>query len=126
MGLGGFPDVTLAGAKEAARAARLKIKEGVEGMDPIGDARAKRSALSAARAASKTFNQAATTYIAVMESEWSNAKHASQWRNTVNSYAFPVIGNIYVREIDRSHVMRVLEPIRLTKTETAKRLRGEN
>lgn len=42
MGLGGFPDVTLAGAKEAARAARAKIKEG---MDPILDAKAKRSAL---------------------------------------------------------------------------------
>ena len=71
-----------------------------------------------------TFSQAATAYIAVMESEWSNDKHASQWRNTLSSYAFPVIGNIYVREIDHSHVMRVLEPIWLTKTETAKRLRG--
>ncbi|SFH60620.1 Integrase [Nitrosospira sp. Nsp14] len=121
MGLGGFPDVTLAGAKEAARGARLKIKEGV---DPIGDAKARRSTLSAARAASMTFSQAATAYIAVMESEWSNDKHASQWRNTLSSYAFPVIGNIYVREIDHSHVMRVLEPIWLTKTETAKRLRG--
>jgi integrase len=121
MGLGGFPDVTLAGAKEAARAARLNIKEGI---DPVGNARAKRSALYAARAASMTFHEAATAYIAVMESEWSNAKHASQWRNTLSSYAFPVIGNIYVREIDQSHVMRVLEPIWLTKTETAKRLRG--
>jgi integrase len=121
MGLGGFPDVTLAGAKEAARAARLKIKEGI---DPIGDAKAKRSALAAARAASMTFSKAATAYITVMESEWSNDKHASQWRNTLSSYAFPVIGNIYVREIDQSHVMRVLEPIWLTKTETAKRLRG--
>lgn len=121
MGLGGFPDVTLAGAKEAARSARLRIKEGI---DPIDDAQAKRSALAAARAASMTFRQAATAYIAAMESEWSNDKHASQWRNTLSSYAFPVIGNIYVREIDQSHVMQVLEPIWLIKTETAKRLRG--
>lgn len=121
MGLGGFPDVTLAGAKEAARAARLKIREGI---DPIGDAKAKRSALHAARAASMTFSEAAQAYIAVMESEWSNDKHASQWRNTLTTYAYPVIGNIYVREIDQSHVMRVLEPIWLPKTETAKRLRG--
>lgn len=121
MGLGGFPDVTLAGAKEAARAARQKIKDGI---DPIGDAQAKRSALAAARAASMTFSQAATAYIAAMESEWSNNKHASQWRNTLASYAFPVIGKIFVRDIDQSHVMQVLEPIWLTKTETAKRLRG--
>lgn len=121
MGLGGFPDVTLAGAKEAARAARQKIKEGI---DPIGDAKAKRSALAAARAASMTFSQAAIAYIATMESEWSNDKHLSQWRNTLRSYAFPVIGKIYVRDIDQSHIMQVLEPIWLTKTETAKRLRG--
>ena len=116
MGLGGFPDVTLAGAKEAARAARAKIKEGI---DPIEEAKAKRSALHAARAASMTFSEAAAAYIAVMEPEWTNDKHASQWRNTLATYAYPVIGNIYVRDIDQSHVMRVLEPIWLTKTETA-------
>ena len=121
MGLGGFPDVTLSGAKERARAARLKISEG---SDPIEDARAKRSALIAARAASLTFSEAAAAYIAVMEPEWSNDKHASQWRNTLATYAYPVIGNIFVREIEQSHVMRVLEPIWQTKTETATRLRG--
>lgn len=121
MGLGGFPDVTLAGAREAARAARLKIKEGV---DPIEDAKAKRSALFAARAASMTFSEAAAAYIAVMEAEWTNDKHGQQWRNTLSTYADPVIGNIYVREVEQSHVMRVLEPIWLTKTETATRLRG--
>lgn len=121
MGLGGFPDVTLAGAKDTARAARIKIKEGI---DPINDAKAKRSALCAARAASMTFSEAAAAYIAVMESEWTNKKHASQWRNTLTTYAYPVVGNIYVREIDQSHVMRVLEPIWLNKTETATRLRG--
>jgi integrase len=121
MGLGGFPDVTLAGAKEAARTARAKIKEGI---DPIEDGKAKRSALAAASAASMTFSKAAAAYIAVMESQWSNDKHASQWRNTLETYAFPVIGNIFVREIEQSHVMKVLEPIWLTKTETANRLRG--
>lgn len=121
MGLGGFPDVTLAGAKEAARAARIKIKDGI---DPIEDAKSKRSALSAIRAASMTFNEAAIAYIAVMEIEWTNSKHASQWRNTLTTYAYPIIGNIFVREIEQSHIMRVLEPIWLTKTETATRLRG--
>ncbi len=66
MGLGGFPDVTLAGAKEAARAARAKIKEGV---DPIADMKARRSALYALRAASMTFSEAAAAYIAVKEHE---------------------------------------------------------
>jgi integrase len=121
MGLGGYPDVTLAGAKEAARAARDKIKEGI---DPIEDARAKRSALYAARAASMTFSEAASAYIAMKESEWNNAKHTQQWTNTLRTYAYPLIGSIYVREIDQSHVMRVLEPIWKTKNETATRVRG--
>ncbi|GAB1720862.1 MAG: hypothetical protein NTAFB09_25930 [Nitrosospira sp.] len=42
---------------------------------------------------------------------WSNNKHASQWCNTLSSYVFPVIGKIYVRDIDQSHAMQVLEPI---------------
>lgn len=121
MGLGGFPDVTLAAAKEAARAARLKVKEGI---DPIVDAKAKRSALFAARVASMTFREAALAFIGVKEAEWKNAKHVSQWHNTLTTYAYPVIGDIFVREIEQSHVMRVLEPIWLTKTETATRLRG--
>jgi integrase len=121
MGLGGFPDVTLAGAREAARAARAKIKEGI---DPIEDAKAKRSALYAARAASMTFSEAAAAYIAVKEHEWKNAKHGDQWRNTLKDYAYPVIGNVFVRDVEQAHVMRVLEPIWMDKTETAKRLRG--
>jgi hypothetical protein len=83
MGLGGFPDVTLSGAREAARAARLKIKEGI---DPIEDAKAKRGTLHAFRASSMTFNDAAAAYIAVMEKEWTNDKHASQWRTHYLDY----------------------------------------
>jgi integrase len=120
-GLGGFPDVTLAGAREAARVARQQIKAGI---DPIEDAKAKRSALYAARAASLTFSEAASSYIEVMESEWSNPKHAQQWRNTLKTYAEPIIGKVFVRDVEQAHVLRVLEPIWLSKNETASRLRG--
>lgn len=121
MGLGGYPDVLLAGAKEAAREARKQIKNGI---DPIEDGRAKRSALAAAVASAMTFSEAAKAYIAVKEHEWKNDKHGDQWRNTLATYADPVIGNVFVRDIEQSHVMRVLEPIWMSKTETAKRLRG--
>jgi integrase len=121
MGLGGFPDVTLAGAREAARAAREKIKSGI---DPIEEGRAARNALSAARAIALTFEQCADAYISVKESEWANAKHASQWRNTLVTYAFPIIGKMLVRDVEQPHVLRILEPIWSTKTETASRLRG--
>lgn len=121
IGLGGFPDVTLAGAKEAARAARLKIKGGI---DPVQDARAQRSALAAARASAMPFTDAAAKYIAAHESGWKNAKHGAQWSATLETYAFPIIGKIVVADIETAHIMRVLEPIWTTKTETASRLRG--
>lgn len=123
IGLGGFPNVTLAGAKEAARATRAKIKDGI---DPVEDARAKRSALYAARAAAMTFSEAAAAYIKAMEPEWSNGKHAQQWRNTLATYAEPHIGKILVKDIEQSHILKVLESDHLwtTKNETATRVRG--
>lgn len=121
IGLGGFPDVTLAGAKEAARAIRIKIKDGI---DPVQEGRVKRSTLAAARAAAMSFSDAAAKYISAHESGWKNAKHGTQWRSTLETYADPVIGKIVVADIETSHIMRVLEPIWTTKTETASRLRG--
>lgn len=121
MGLGGYPSVTLTAAKEAARVAREKIKNGI---DPIDEGRKLRSALAASRASALTFEQCAAAYIAAKEPEWKNAKHGDQWRNTLASYAYPVIGKILARDVDQSHVLRILEPIWTTKTETATRLRG--
>jgi len=121
MGLGGYPDVTLAGAREKARIARDKIDNGI---DPVAERMLARSALAAAVAATMTFSEAAEKYIAAHESGWKSAKHADQWNNTLTTYAYPVIGKIAVADVETSHVMRVLEPIWTTKTETASRLRG--
>jgi len=121
MGLGGYPDVTLAGAREAARIARDKIRNGI---DPIEEGRAARSALAASRASAMTFEQCALAYIAVKEAEWANAKHGQQWRNTLETYAYPVFGKLLARDVGQTHVLKILEPIWSTKTETATRLRG--
>ena len=121
MGLGGYPDVTLAGAREAAREARAKAKTGV---DPIEDAKAARSALAASRLAAKTFRQCATAYVAAHKAAWKNAKHIKQWSSTLETYAYPVLGDMLVRDIALPHVLTVLEPIWSKKTETATRLRG--
>lgn len=121
MGLGGFPDVTLAGARDAARAARAKVREGI---DPIADARALRSALKADQAAARTFKFCALAYIDTHEAGWRNAKHAQQWRNTLETYAYPFIGSVLVRDVGLPQVLSVLEPIWTKKTETASRLRG--
>ena len=120
-GLGGYPDVTLAQAKEAARAARAKIAHGV---DPIEDGRALRSQLIASQVSAITFSQAAKQYIDTHESSWRNAKHTQQWRNTIQTYADPIIGRVLIRDVDLPQILKVLEPIWRTKTETASRLRG--
>ena len=121
IGLGGFPDVTLAGAREAARVAKEKIKAGI---DPVVERQTARSALAAAVASAMTFKQAAQKYIEANESGWKNPKHAAQWTATLETYAHPTIGNLQVAHIDTSHVLGILEPIWNTKTETASRLRG--
>jgi len=121
MGLGGFPDVSLAGAREAARAARAKVRDGI---DPVANSRALRSAMKADQAQAKTFKFCALAYIDTHEAGWRNAKHAQQWRNTLDTYAYPLIGELLVRDIGLPHVLAVLEPIWTKKTETASRLRG--
>lgn len=120
-GLGGFPDVTLAAAREAARAARAKIKSGI---DPIDEARQARSALKATQAAAITFQKAAEAYISAHKDGWRNEKHTKQWTTTLTTYAYPAIGNLLVQDIGLPQVLAVLEPIWKTKTETASRLRG--
>ena len=121
MGLGSYPSVTLAGAHEAARVARSKVREGT---DPIGERKALQSALLAARAGEKTFADCASAYIAAHESGWKNRKHAAQWRSTLEQYARPLIGNMLVRDVSKEHVLAVLQPIWADKTETATRLRA--
>jgi len=121
LGLGGYPAVTLAAARERARALRAEIAAGV---DPIEQRRAARSALLATQAAAVTFKDCAERYIKAHEAGWRNAKHAQQWTNTLTQHAYPVMGALLVRDVELSHVMRVLEPIWGTTNETAVRLRG--
>ncbi len=121
MGLGSYDNVSLASARDAARAARAAI---TAGKDPIQDRKTARSALISELAKGLTFSECATKYIETHESGWRNAKHAQQWRTTIERYANPVIGQMLVRDVGLPHVLRVLEPIWHKKTETAKRLRG--
>jgi integrase len=121
MGLGGYPEVSLREARVAARAAREKIRNGV---DPIAERRAARSALLAQAMATLTFKEASEAYITAHEAGWKNEKHRQQWRNSLAAYAYPTIGELSVRDVQLAHVLAILEPIWSEKTETATRLRG--
>jgi integrase len=71
-----------------------------------------------------TFKQCATAYIDAHRLGWKNEKHAAQWASTLEAYANPIFGDLPVQAIDTGLVMKALEPIWRTKTETASRLRG--
>jgi integrase len=121
MGLGGFPDVTLAMAREKARAARELVDQGI---DPVLQRQRAKSLLRAQQAASKTFAQCAREYIEAKAPEWSNPKHEQQWTNTLETYAFPTLGSLLVADVGVPQVLGVLKPIWQEKTETATRVRG--
>jgi hypothetical protein len=70
------------------------------------------------------FDEAAERYIAAHEAAWRNPKHRQQWRNTVVTYASPIVGKLDVAAIDTPHILDILEPIWHEKTQTASRLRG--
>jgi len=121
MGLGAFTEVSLKDAREAARKARRDIREG---RDPIADRKAAKQALLAAAGRRATFREAAEAFMSAHEKSWANPKHRQQWKNTLEAYAYPVIGELAVGDVALAHVLKVLEPLWSTKTETAKRLRG--
>ncbi len=121
IGLGGYPDVTLAQARERAREIKDMIRQGI---DPVEDRKAKRSALAAAQRRGMTFADAVDKALAAKLDAFKNPKHRQQWENTLATYALPELGNMLVNEITVQDVLRVLQPIWQTKTETASRLRG--
>lgn len=121
MGLGSFPSVSLADARDSARAQREKLRLGT---DPIEERHTVARAVAAGRELTQTFERVAALYIEQHEPSWKNPKHAGQWRSTLATYAKPVIGHLVVGDIATPHVLKVLEPIWTKKTETASRLRS--
>jgi integrase len=121
MGLGPLQLYGLGEARARALDARRKRHEGI---DPIEARRALRGKLRLDAAKAITFKQCAESFIASHEAGWRNAKHKYQWRATLASYAYPVIGALPAQAVDTGLVLKVLEPIWTKKPETASRLRG--
>jgi len=113
MGLGSVERVPLATARKRAQAFREVL---AAGKDPIEHRRASRRAPS--------FKEAAAAYLKAHEPGWRNPKHRKQWRSTLETYAFPILASVPVDQIRTSDVLRVLNPIWESRTETASRLRG--
>ena len=121
MGLGELTLVSLAEARQASLSFRKLLKECV---DPIEERARVRQTRQVHQARSVTFEMCAETYIEAHAPGWRNSKHAEQWRSTLKTYALPIFGDLPIQDIDTPLVMRVLDPIWHTKTETASRVRG--
>lgn len=121
MGLGPLNAFTLAEARQRAQIQRKLL---ADGLDPLAIKRETQLQRRLADASVITFDTACGAYIKSHAPGWKNAKHADQWRNTLSTYASPVIGSLPVSAVNTAQVLRVLEPIWQTKTETASRLRG--
>ncbi len=121
----GAKELTLSQARDVAAIYRMKVKAGIDPLAARQDAAAMAEADKKARlAASVTFRAIAETYIAMKEGSWRNPKHRQQWRNTLDTYAFPIIGDMAVGDVETSHVLAILESIWKEKPETASRVRG--
>ena len=121
MGLGPTPHHQFDEAREKARKARQLL---LDGIDPIAARKAERAAQALEAAKQITFEIAARQFFDQHNTKWKNAKHRAQFVSTLETYTFPKIGRLSVSAIDTGLVLRCVEPIWSTKTETANRVRN--
>lgn len=121
MGLGPLHTVGLAEARERALKARQQL---LDGIDPLEARHAELAARALDAAKALSFEEAAKQYFAQHAKKWKNAKHRAQFMSTLEMYVFPKIGKVSVGAIDTGLVLKAIEPIWESKTETANRVRG--
>ena len=115
LGLGSYPTITLAKARERALAARRMIAEGV---DPIDQKRADERAAKPL----PTFGDIAELVIADAQAKSVNAKVRYQWeRHLGPAYCGPLLDRP-VNEITTLDVVSVLAPVWREKPEVARKL----
>ncbi|MFM9844744.1 MAG: tyrosine-type recombinase/integrase [Dongiaceae bacterium] len=113
IGLGSAQLVGLAEARDAALAMRKTARAGG---DPLADR-------NKARAVVPTFEEAVRRVHGDRKDGWRNPKHRQQFLNTLQTYAFPILGSMPVNKIETPHVLQALAPIWTSKPETARRVR---
>lgn len=120
MGLGSLTAFSLAEARDRCRNFRQLLADGI---DPIEHRQAERQNNLDAVGLRRTFEECAIDYQRLHADGWKNAKHASQWINTLKMHVFPIFGKKDVSEVTKADVLKALEPIWTTKAETAARVR---
>lgn len=125
IGLGAYPGVGLALAREKAQQVRDEI---VSGIDPVAQRLVNRQSIVQAQLEEKamqwTFRACAEAYIKAKSPGWKSVKHASQWTSTLETYVYPTIGDMLVRNVGIGHITAIIAPHWITKNETINRVRN--
>ncbi len=120
LGLGPYPDISLAQARIRAEAQRrLRL----DGQDPMAAKRARIAEQRAVEAKGMTFEDCATAYVKAHKAGWRDEREAKLWTASLRDHVYPTIGKLPVDAIDLPLVLRVIEPMWQTKTATASRVR---
>jgi integrase len=117
--LGGYPAVSLRQARAKAVEVRTLVNKGVNPTEERKQSRAETELPTIPK-----FGEFALAHIETMRPKWRSSKHGDQWVSTLRTYAFPLIEGLPLDQIDTPHILSILQPIWLTKPETASRLRG--
>ena len=120
LGLGPFPETGLADARRKAQELRDQVKAGI---DPVAQKKAAQSAVKASQAKQVTFRQVAEQFLEKNAGD-KTARHTQVWRSSFEMFAFPVIGDLFVQDVELPQILKVLEPIWITTSVTATKLRG--
>lgn len=111
IGLGAFPSVSLAQAREKAVENRAAV---AQGRDPLAEKNVQTV---------PTFREAALAVHKANKPRWRNDRHIASWMQTLERHAMPKLGNTPLDQVGRGDVLRILTPIWTTRPETARRVR---
>ena len=121
MGLGAYPTVSLSKAREIADECRKLVKSG---LDPIEHGKEEKHQQNMEAKNSKTFKECSERYVAKNKISWKSKKHHQQWIGSLTNHVFPIIGSLDVKLVGDKEVLKILEPLWESKTETATRIRA--
>lgn len=121
MGLGAYPIMPLAEAREEARKFRKMISDGI---DPLENEQNRKAEATKQAEKRITFSDCSESVLSLKATELRNPKHLAQWRSTLETYVYPYIGNKSINDVTKADILSILEPIWLIKNETASRVRG--
>lgn len=121
MSLGVFPWIGLAEARKKATEASFDLARGI---NPIEARLALKAAAMKESQNQIRFRDFAKNCIEAKSHEWRNSKHGDQWTYTMEEFAYPIIGDKPLNKITTEDILKILQPIWVTKNPTASRLRG--